>query len=497
MELGPDSVYWPKCDTRSSAKIIVMKRKVTLLLVPLALLATTVTVAGIASADEIGWKACGSQSAECATFEVPRDWDEPDGDTVTLSMARLPAAQPDARIGTLFFNPGGPGTGAAGYVSGYAEQTFSAQLRDHFDIIGIDPRGVVGSEQITCDVPVYDPAVTMYPHSRREYRKMVSHNTAVGDSCDDLIADVDTASVARDFDAVRAALGESQLSFFGQSYGTMLGTAYAEMFPDHVRTMALDAVVDHSLSSEQLVLDGAKAVEKSFNAFARWCDGATDCALHGQDVGTVWDEVVDKAGREPLPVEGGSALTAEELLNSGYAMLNLAPDFSADFAAAIATAAEGDGSGFAPIRDEARGDPARSAAYRSILCMDIAPQLHGYSPLQDRLSAAEEVAPHMQGTSEFWDMTAGCLNWPVEPTNPQHPIDITHAPPVLLVGNTMDPATPLSWARSLSQSIRGSGVLSYDGQGHTAYHRSACATKHINEYLVSGQLPDADTVCTS
>ncbi|MEU0571509.1 alpha/beta hydrolase [Nonomuraea sp. NPDC005983] len=471
-----------------------------------SLLAATAVLPGLIAVEpaladtSISWQRCAEQpAAECGTIEVPVDWDVPSGPKTRLSVVRRPATDPAARAGTLFFNPGGPGGQAVLIVRDYPSETFSDDLRRRFDIVGIDPRGVGESGAVRCGLPVHDPAISQYPRTPAEYDRLVAHNRAVGESCltgtGPLLRHIDTTSVARDFDAVRAALGETKVSFLGKSYGTMLGTEYARLFPGRVRTMALDGAVDHGMTSDRMVTDATVAVEDSFEQFASWCDRTAACALHGRDVGRVWDDLVARAERDPIPVKGGRPMTAEELRYVAYVFLTLSPEYAGGLATGVVQAEKGDAALFATMRGQALDDPASTAAYRSILCLDIDPQIRDHRDLRVRLNKIRKLSPHMKGTSEFWDMTTGCLGWPLAPTNPQRPVDVHGAPPILVVGNTHDPATPLRWARSLSAHIRDSGLLVYDGMGHTAYRRSACATEHIDRYLITGRLPAAGTTC--
>ncbi|WP_214327658.1 alpha/beta hydrolase [Nonomuraea sediminis] len=448
----------------------------------------------------IAWHACGEHQAECGAVEVPLDWDSPTGPTIKLSVVRHKAT--GERLGTLFFNPGGPGGQAAMVVRDYPAYAVSSELLRRFDVIGIDPRGVGESSAVTCKLPVHDPAVSEFPKTPAQYRELVAHNRAVSSSClagtGPLLGEIDTTSVARDFDAVRAALGESKISFLGKSYGTMLGAEYARLFPGRVRTMALDGAVDHSLDSERLVTDATVAVEDSFERFVDWCAQEQTCALHGRDVARVWDDLVAEAEREPIPVKNGRPMTAEELRYVAYVFLDQLPEYGGGLATGIVQAENGDAQILASMRGAALDDAASTAAYRSILCLDIAHGIDGYRDLRARLDRVRKLSPHMKGTSEFWDMTAGCLGWLIPPTNPQRPLEVRGVPPVLVVGNTHDPATPLSWARSLSSRIQGSGLLTNDengGNGHSSYLRAPCATARIDEYLVSGKLPPTGTVC--
>ncbi|WP_176993550.1 alpha/beta hydrolase [Nonomuraea jiangxiensis] len=449
----------------------------------------------------MSWHACADRpGAECGVVSVPLDWNAPAGAKIELSVVRRRATDPAARVGTLLYNPGGPGVPAALLVRDYAADTFSAELRRRFDIVGIDPRGVGESTPaLRCTLPVHDPAISRFPESRAAYDRLVTSNAAVGRSClratGPLLGQLDTATVARDFDAVRAALGEAKISFFGKSYGSMLGTRYARLFPGRVRTMALDGAVDQAIPTSRLVTDAARAVEDSFDRFAAWCDRTATCALHGRDVGQVWDRLVAAAGRAPIKVRDGRPLTAEELRYSAYAFLTATPEYAGGLATAISQAERGDAQLFATMRAQALDDPVSTAAYRSILCTDVDPEIRGYGDVRVRMRRVRAAAPHMRGTSEFWDMTTGCLGWPIPPTRTQPRTPVRDVPAILVVGNTHDPATPLAWARSLSARIEGAGLLTNDGDGHTAYLRSACATEHIDTYLVTGTLPPTGTTC--
>ncbi|MFC5823516.1 alpha/beta hydrolase [Nonomuraea insulae] len=451
--------------------------------------------------EDLTWSGCADRpGAECGVIKVPLDWSAPSEAKIELTVVRRKATDPAARVGTLFYNPGGPGVPAALLVRDYAPDTFSDELRRRFDIVGIDPRGVGESTPtLKCGLPVHDPEISEFPRSPTAYERLVASNTAVGRSCRQatgpLLAHLDTANVARDFDAVRAALGETKVSFFGKSYGSMLGARYARLFPGRVRTMALDGAVDQGIPASRLVTDAAQAVEDSFDRFTAWCADTTTCALHGRDAGEVWDRLVATAGREPIGVRGGRPLTVEELRYSAYAFLTNIPQFANGLATAIAQAEQGDAQLFSTMRAQALEDPVSTAAYRSILCSDVDPRIRGYRDVRDRMRQVLKAAPHMRGTSEFWDMTVGCAGWPISPARAPHESPIKGLPPVLVVGNTHDPATPLRWARSLSARIQGSGLLTNDGDGHTAYRRSACATRHIDAYLVTGKLPPTGTAC--
>jgi pimeloyl-ACP methyl ester carboxylesterase len=256
----------------------------------------------------IAWAPCpGSAVTQCGTLRVPADWSHPHGPKINVAVARHPADDPAHRIGTLFFNPGGPGDGGVKYVIA-ADTFFSDTLRARFDIVSVDPRGVGDSTPIRCGVPALTPEYTFFPRTQQEFDAMVAHNRAVARSClqetGPLLLHADTVSVARDHEALRIALGVSRVNWLGLSYGTQLGAQYAQLYPKRTRAMVLDAVLDHSSSDVLLTAAAATTVEEAFNRFATWCDTAPDCALRGQDVAAVYDALVRRAQRHPIPVEG-------------------------------------------------------------------------------------------------------------------------------------------------------------------------------------------------
>jgi hypothetical protein len=199
-----------------------------------ALLATVLLIIGgiQASAEpsqsrfKIAWSACEkSPQTQCGTLKVPIDWSKPSGATISLAVARRPAKNPQQRVGTLFFNPGGPGDGAAKYVAD-PEIFFSPTLIERFDLVGMDPRGIENSSQVRCTVPVITPETTLFPKTEQQFQQLLKHNREVGLNCLDkageLVRHMDTVSVARDHEALRLALGENKINWLGVSYGTQV-----------------------------------------------------------------------------------------------------------------------------------------------------------------------------------------------------------------------------------------------------------------------------------
>jgi pimeloyl-ACP methyl ester carboxylesterase len=251
-------------------------------------------------------------------LRVPIDWSKPSGATVSLAVARRPAKDQQQRVGTLFFNPGGPGDGAAKYIVEVAEKIFSPTLIERFDLVGMDPRGIENSSQVRCSVPVITPESTLFPKTEQQFNQLRKHNRAVGLDCLDkageLVRHMDTVSVARDHEALRLALGEDKINWLGVSYGTQLGANYAQLYPTHTRAMVLDAALEHSLPEVYQLAGEIMAAEESFNRFADWCPTAETCALRGQDVRAVFDRLVLQADQNPIPAEGAlRAVTGEDI----------------------------------------------------------------------------------------------------------------------------------------------------------------------------------------
>jgi pimeloyl-ACP methyl ester carboxylesterase len=450
----------------------------------------------------VDWAPCSTARAvQCGTLRVPLDWSRPAGQQISLAVARRPADDPARRVGTLFYNPGGPGDGAVQYVLA-ADELFSRTVRERFDLVGMDPRAVGGSTRVTCEVPVLAADVTLFPRTRAQFDRLLRHNRRVGIGClrgtGLLLGHVDTVSIARDHEALRRALGSWQVSWLGLSYGTQLAANYAQLYPRRTRAMVLDAALEHSLPEVVQVADEAMAAEDSFNRFLAWCPTAPTCALRGRDVGPLFDDLVARADRSPIPVDGAlRSVTGEDIRLATIGLLRFkepsiyGPDLSwAGLSRAIKATLNGDARPFALPPAEAAQDSL--SALISIGCMEYQPQVTSYAEMRQRIRMGREVAPHLQGAAETWQVNR-CIGWPVAPANPPRTLHVRGVP-TLVVHATHDPSVPYKWAHSLAAQIEGSDLLTRIGDGHTSSHHSACAIAAIDRYLVRPRAI-ADRVC--
>jgi pimeloyl-ACP methyl ester carboxylesterase len=454
----------------------------------------------------IEWAPCpGSEITQCGTLQVPADWSRPRGQKIDIAVARRAAEDPDRRIGTLYYNPGGPGDGGVDNVIA-AETYFSDTLRARFDIVSVDPRGIGNSTPIRCGVPALTPETTFFPRTQQQFDAMLDHSRELAQSCLEmtgpLFLHADTVSVARDHEALRIALGERKVNWLGLSYGTQLAANYADLYPNRTRAMVLDAALEHSLSEVAQAADATSTVEEAFNRFADWCDTAAECVLQGQDVRAVFDALVEDANENPIPVEGAlRPVTGDDIrMNSPIWLASkepnhpLAGDFHwANFAEGIRRAVdEGDASFFAFPPPQGPTDNLFGRAANA--CGDYVSDIHTYADMQQRIEMGRQLAPHLQGGSETW-LYVLCAGWPFEAANPQRRLDVKGVP-TLIVHANHDPSVSYKWAFGLAAQIRDSSVLTRVGDGHPSYYTSECTRTAMDSYLVRPQSTPAP-VCAS
>ena len=307
-------------------------------------------------------------------------------------------------------------------------------------------------------------------------------------------------SVARDHEAIRAALGEPRVSFLAISYDSQVAAIYAQLYPTHIRTMAIDAVLEHDLSDTLATAGEVSAVENSFDRFAAWCRTAPSCALKGHAVGRFFDSLVARADRTPLRVKGAARPVSGEDIRLATQQRLLfkepgifGPDLSwAALSRALKATAAGNAAGFATPRTTNHTD--RGYSELAVVCGDYPSSIHTYAEMERRIQLGRQIAPHLQGASQAWNVVR-CIGWPVKAANPRKHLDVRGAPPILIVNATHDPSTSYAWAHGLAEQIQGSVLLTRIGDGHTSYFSSPCARAAVDRYLITGKTPALEAVC--
>ncbi|MDL5154687.1 alpha/beta hydrolase [Actinomycetospora termitidis] len=429
------------------------------------------------------------QKFECAQITVPIDYAVPTGPTITIGIVRQPAADQANKVGALLVNPGGPGgSGIETVESGQVPADVAAR----FDVIGFDPRGVGRSANLACpvgpDTPYYgDPDPGDPADEAATAQAVERYDQSCGDAYRQLLPHLGTRDVARDMDAIRNALGQQQISYLGYSYGTSIGQVYGEQFPQRVRAMVLDGVVDVTLPG--LDPSQAESFENSLRQFAADCARRPDCEA-GPDAIGMLDRVRAKVEAAPLPVPGMTPLSPG-LLELGVVLPLYSKGNWPTLAKALQAADSGDG---APFRRLAARyfEGSNSDTYNAVTCLDNS-WPRNPEDVFAQARAAEVRAPHFSGNVLVSGLT--CARWPV-PQDPLVPPSGAGLPPTLVIGTTNDPATPYRNSQNLVRRLQGSALLTYRGDGHTVYGQGVrCVDDQVNRYLVTLALPAPNAVC--
>jgi len=456
-------------------------------------------------------------SLECASLQVPLDYDDPTGEQITIGMNRLPARDPEKRIGSLIFNPGGPGGAGSVYVGRQASgmSLFTPAVLDHFDVIGMDPRGTGMSTPVQCDADLWNDYHLRFPQDEAAFEDLRAYTQAVGESCLELtgplIGHLDTVSAAKDMEQVRLALGNEPLNYLGLSYGTQLGATYAELFPDTIRVMVLDGALDHGQRGLAMLDNEARAHERELERFAEWCAETEECALHGQDALAVYDDVTTTADAEPIPAprcaEAGvcrAEATGEDIRFMVQGLLlfkHPTPAFGLPgwefLAQALADAQNGDASVFAaPL---ALTDDSDLFAGLGIECADWPTDIETYDDIQAYETFATFIAPHTRGATQTWTVLVGCMGWPTPVANPPGVWNVEGTPPILIVNAIYDPSTAYVWSQLMREQIDSAVLLTRVGDGHTSYLLPGESETRdaIDHYLITGEVPPPNSVYDS
>ncbi|HEX5995870.1 MAG TPA: alpha/beta hydrolase [Jiangellales bacterium] len=459
---------------------------------------------------QLAWEPCeDGDEFECATLTVPLDYDAPDAGTVELAVLRSPSSSDD-RIGSLLVNPGGPG--GSGIEFARSQDVVSGDVRDRYDIVGFDPRGVGESTPIDCltdeeldELVALDGAPSddaELAELREEYRDLAAGCEA---DAGELLPHLGTANVARDMDVLRAVLGDESLHYLGKSYGTYIGALYADQFPERVGRMVLDGAVDPSLTGPEFALGQAGGVETALSGYLAWCVERDDCPLgasetEARDTLIEFLEVVDA---EPLPTSDEDRPLTKSLATLGIILpLYVTPEQGYPILTdALRDAMSSDGDVLMDLADiylDRNDDGTYNGNQNEVLyavhCVDR-PDVTDPEEVEATLPEFEEASP-VFGPFLAWGGLA-CGEWPVQAEAEPTPVTAPGAAPILVVGTTGDLATPYEWAISLADQLESGFLLTYDGFGHLAYRTagSDCVDSVVDTYLLEGELPDEEPTC--
>ncbi|CAL9647895.1 Carboxylesterase A [Streptomyces sp. enrichment culture] len=455
---------------------------------------------------------------QCTTMQAPLDWNDPSGESMGIELIRARSSgAADDRIGSLLLNFGGPGTSGVARLPVFAPAY--EKLRSRYDLVSFDPRGVGDSRGVRCldtatTVRLADAVDFAPDDGDDESDALVEFLRETAAACErnsgDVLPHVGTTEAARDLDLMRHVLGDEKLHYFGVSYGTQLGGVYAHLFPEHVGRAALDAVIDPTQNLMEQALGQAGGFQLAFEHFAAWCV-EQGCTL-GDSVEEIVDAVVKLEADlddAPLSFPDGGELGGDELIavitdflyaqGNWPALLVGLEDLVGQDAAAT-----GNGAIMMDLAESlerhrfvggADGDESNeSDALRAVTCADFNGR-YTVAEVEEKLPEFVEASP-LFGPALAW-ATLFCDGWPV-PGEAEHPeVSAPGAPPILLVGNTGDPATPYEGTAHMAEQL-GEGVghaLTYRGEGHGAYDGSACVRNAVDAYLLDGKLPGSGAVC--
>jgi len=453
----------------------------------------------------IEWTACdGSTSTEveCGNIEVPFDYANPDQGSFVLYVKRHNATNPADRVGSMMVNPGGPGFGGSSLADD-AQYYFSQDIIDHFDIIAWDPRGTGESTPSVNCVDTFDEyfGLDSPPETPDEKQALIDASQAFNDKCEEksgtILPYISTKASAQDINSLRLALGEEKVSFFGFSYGSELGTTWATMFPETVRAIVVDGAVDPNASSIQEGMNQAKGFEGQLAAFLKQCSEKTTCAFHnGGNAEAAFDKLVIDIDSKPLEVSKNRTPVTQGVLFTAVAQAMYSDYYWPQLSEALNDAQLGDGKGILQLYDDyyqrntdgTYGNELE--AFLAISCLDD-PGATSTEEVDSHIEEFIAAAPRLGGNFAYG---YSCALWPVKQAD-RVTITGKSAGPIVVVGTTGDPATPLSSTRKMALGLEQGILIVVDANQHTGYGANNCVVKAVDDYLIKLIVPANELTC--
>jgi pimeloyl-ACP methyl ester carboxylesterase len=467
------------------------------------------------SAGAIAWTTCTDirrpdgqiakpdPSLQCGRLTVPLDYAKPDDLSLDIAVIRTRATGPGPRIGSLIFNFGGPGASGVDTLA-QAAKVFGS-LNDRYDLVSFDPRGVERSSGVRCgtdeDMNKYT-ALNTLPTDEAERAEIdagtKSFVEACGRTAGKLLPYVGTVNAAQDLDRLRAALGDSRLNYFGISYGTQLGAIYATRFPKNVNRMVLDGTLDPSATLEERTLAQTTGFQHAYDSFLKDCvKEAGQCEI-GTDT-TIADKNVEKLlyDLKAKPVKVGDRTLTQGLASTAISAALYSPLTWPLLDRAVAEGLKGDGRILLALADNYNGRlpdggyTTLMSSFPAISCADTAER-----PTKQELDRTEAESLKLSPLFGSSGLGSICTLWPVPGSDEARKVDAAGSAPILVIGNTGDPATPYEWAPKLAKELGTGVLLTYRGQGHASYlSGDPCVKKTVDNYLLDGKIPAKGTTC--
>ncbi|MGW7533956.1 alpha/beta hydrolase [Amycolatopsis sp. NPDC054798] len=478
-----------------------MRKQLLVVLAAAALTATAVPATAASARPAVNWGKCpddvASPQLQCASLEVPLDYRSPDGKKISVAISRLPSSDPAKRRGVLLFNPGGPGSPGLTFPLQLAQIGLPASLLAEYDLIGFDPRGVDHSNPVSCNLkPDQLTIAPRYAHNAAEVVESAAEVKKFAQQCAasesaPVLPHITTANTARDMDQIRAALGESKISYFGLSYGTYLGGVYASLFPDRTDRVVLDSVIGPDGYDITAARRFGEGMQDRFPDFAKWAavrNSSYGLGATPADVTAAFFKLADKLDQHPLGGLDGSLfrLVTHALTYQTSKFPQLAQLWQTVLSGQVPP------DGTLPGNDGSAQSQVGTMV--SVICGDHAwpRQISTYQ----RNVAQDRVTYPMLGgtTANIWP----CAYWPYQPVEP--PVQFSDQGPsnLLLVQNTRDPATPLSGALDTREAFGDRArMVTVDQGGHGVGfpHLNSCGFNAVIDYLANGTRPAADKFC--
>jgi pimeloyl-ACP methyl ester carboxylesterase len=450
----------------------------------------------------LAWQSCHG-GFQCSTLTVPVDYSDPSGPTLHIAVIRMQST--GSHQGSLIVNPGGPGASGVTFVV-EAASAFS-QLTDHYDLVSFDPRGVGLSDPIRCLSSAQLDAfinTNPVPQNAGQHAALVSEAKLFADACfkrnGNYLEHVGTIDQARDMDVLRAALGDTKLTYYGASYGTYLGAKYAQLFPTHIRAMVLDGALNPAEPLDQENLVQAEGFQTDLDDFLAACVNSGSCPLGSSDTAAHAGLEALKATvtAHPLSVNGRE-LGAGEFFEGLASGLYSTSDWT-QLWGALGQAKSGDGTVLLEFADSLTGRNTNGSynnlveSNTAINCIDR-PAPKSVATYDADATKFAAKAPDFGAAIEYGSLP--CAFWKVPPVEQLHQVHAVGAPPILVIGTTRDPATPYVWAQALAKQLHSGVLLTHDGDGHTAYlDHDSCVDAAVKTYIDDLTTPKVGTVCS-